>query len=90
MREFFRLFLQKKWDKDYAYTSIWFADTYKFSQHVCRHHLNNLVYTGKLICLKVNARNYYMLPDNAQRFEQYLNLKGVRIVKGVNVRNVDE
>ena len=82
IREFFNNFLEKKWNKDYAYTSSFFVKTYSFSPHITRYHLNRLVYTGKLICIKVYSRNYYMLPENFRRFEPYASLCNVSILKG--------
>jgi hypothetical protein len=79
-RDFFNKFIKDKWDNKYAYTSTWFAEHYSFTPHCARYYLNLFVYTGKLICLKIDSRNYYMKPENKERFEKYTKLKGVKIV----------
>jgi len=81
LREFFKKFVETKWNKDCAYTPSYFSKVYSLSPHIVRYHLNKLVYDRKLICLKVYARNYYMLPEQFKRFEPYTTLENVSFFK---------
>ena len=86
VRDFFRSFLKSRWEPEFAYTAEYFNKHYKFSQHISRYHLNNLVRDGKLICLVINSRNYYMLPKKEEQFRPYCNkVKGVSIVKNISL-----
>lgn len=79
-RELIKLFIENNWDKDYVYTAKYFSDTYGLTQHVARHHLEFFLHTGKLCCLKVKGRKYYMLPEQKQLFEKYNDIAGVYFV----------
>ena len=86
LREFIKLYIEKKWNPSIAHTAKWFSNTYGFSEYVIRHHLNHFVFTNELISVKIKGRVYYMLVTHKSRFLKYKNVKGVKIVTNIQTK----
>jgi DTW domain-containing protein YfiP len=73
--EFFTAFIDKKWEKDKAYDLGHFSSVYSIRQNVAQYYLRKAVYDGRLCCVKVKNKSYYMLAqwrDNFKVFEDKL------------------
>lgn len=72
-REFFTRFIVDKWEEDKAYDLGYFSSHHGIRQNVAQYYLRKAVYDGRLCCIKVKNKSYYVLAQWRDKFKIFEN-----------------
>lgn len=81
MQQLFDSFF-KKLDKEHAVDTAYFKRVHNIKHNIAAYYLKKATYSGKILCVKIRNKTYYMHKDNLERFKKFESLKIVKIIYG--------
>lgn len=77
--ELFLKFINEKWEDDAAYDLGYFKRVYNIEYNVTQFHLKRAVYDGRLCCVKIKNKTFYMKRKWYDSFKRFEILKFVKV-----------